>query len=116
MSIAPCTVCRSILHTDNLNECAACGSLHCDQCPANVCRCVHDDAVIEAARTHLRDSHTHFHDLRVKQGAQGLTAAEGQDLQVLGLACVRVRQVVDALLDAADGVFSEPFPYAPYVA
>jgi hypothetical protein len=116
MSLAPCTVCRTILSTDNLNECPDCGSLHCDQCPANVCPCVHDDAVIQAARVALRDVHTDLHDLRVKEAVQGLTTAEGQEYEALGVRCIQVRQIVDALIDAEDGEFSEPFDYLPYAA
>jgi hypothetical protein len=116
MSLVPCTVCRSILPTNSMNGCLDCGSLYCEQCPAETCLCVHDDAVIQAARVALRTVHMDFHDLRVKEAVQGLTATEGQEYQALGVRCIRARQIVDAFIDAEDGEFSEPFDYLPYAA
>jgi hypothetical protein len=33
-----------------------------------------------------------------------------------GVRCIQVRQIVDALIDAEDGDFSEPVDYFPYAA
>jgi hypothetical protein len=68
--------------------------------------------VLSKAWAYFSDLDDTRHEMSVKQASQGLTRSERKKFKVLGAACVAANQVVDALIDARDGVFNAPQAYA----
>ena len=55
-----------------------------------------------------------FDDFTAKLRVGGLTAIEQLEYTALGVSCLAAHHVIDALIDAHNGVFHTPVAYAGY--